>query len=188
MGRPSEDRIARIFLALESVDYSYPHVGATRGTMPDGYNIDRNAAVIGHGVADFERAKQAIRDWRPFELPWVRAFPQSRPIPGTMIAVVAQIFGVWWTNVSRVVYVIDEDDRFGFAYGTLPIHAESGEELFCVERSRKTNDIHYRIAAFSRPRHPLARLGTPLSRAAQRRFGLGSIEAMRRAIRKIESP
>jgi uncharacterized protein (UPF0548 family) len=28
----------------------------------------------------------------------------------------------------RVVYVIDEADRQGFAYGTLPGHPESGEE------------------------------------------------------------
>ncbi len=32
----------------------------------------------------------------------------------------------------RVVYVIDEPDRRGFAYGTLPGHPESGEELFAV--------------------------------------------------------
>jgi uncharacterized protein (UPF0548 family) len=31
------------------------------------------------------------------------------------------------------VYVIDEQKRFGFAYGTLPEHAGSGEERFLVE-------------------------------------------------------
>jgi uncharacterized protein (UPF0548 family) len=29
----------------------------------------------------------------------------------------------------RVVYVLDEPERRGFAYGTLPGHPESGEEL-----------------------------------------------------------
>jgi uncharacterized protein (UPF0548 family) len=179
---PSEDQIVGLFHSLNATDYSYPHVGATRHQMPNGYNIDRHASVIGHGEADFESARQAIRDWKPFDLPWVTTFPQATPAEGTMIAVVARLFGLWWTNVSRVIYTIDESDRFGFAYGTLPYHAESGEELFLVERSLETNEIHYRITAFSRPWHPLARLGYPFSRGAQKRFGRGSIEAMKRAV------
>ena len=34
---------------------------------------------------------------------------------------------------ARVVYVIDEPLRKGFAYGTLPGHPETGEEAFIVE-------------------------------------------------------
>jgi uncharacterized protein (UPF0548 family) len=98
-----------------------------------------------------------------------------------MVAVVAQILGVWWTNVSRVIYTIDERNLFGFAYGTLPYHAETGEELFIVERSGESAEVNYRILAFSKPRHVLARIGYPLSRAAQRRFGAASVEAMRDA-------
>ncbi|HIG72535.1 MAG: DUF1990 domain-containing protein [Myxococcales bacterium] len=179
---PDSDQIARLLLSLDTADYTYPQVGATRGEMPDGYNIDRHSAIIGHGNADFENAKQAIRDWKPFELPWIKTFPQSAPKTGTMIAVIAHLFGMWWTNVSRVLYTIDEAERFGFAYGTLPHHAESGEELFLVDRSGETNEVHYRITAFSRPRHPLARLGYPFSRGAQERFGNGSIDAMKRAV------
>jgi len=165
---------------LSRSTFSYPDVGATRGTMPDGYNVDRHSAVIGHGDVAFERAKQGIRDWAPFDLPWIKTFSQSEPAVDTVVAVVARVFGFWWTNVSRVVYTIDETDCFGFAYGTLPLHAESGEELFKVERSADSGEISYRIVAFSKPRHPLARLGYPLSRGVQRRFGVESIEAMRR--------
>jgi uncharacterized protein (UPF0548 family) len=38
----------------------------------------------------------------------------------------------WWLNACRIVYVVDEEGpvkRFGFAYGTLPEHAESGKPL-----------------------------------------------------------
>lgn len=38
----------------------------------------------------------------------------------------------------RVVYVIDEANRQGFAYGTLDGHPESGEELFYVDYSPRT--------------------------------------------------
>jgi uncharacterized protein (UPF0548 family) len=98
-----------------------------------------------------------------------------------MAAVVARVLGLWWTNINRVIYTVDEPDAFGFAYGTLPFHAEQGEELFMVERSGQSAEVTYRVLAFSRPRHLLARIGSPISRNAQRRFGSGSMQAMRRA-------
>ena len=178
---PTTETIHKLLGERSTTEFSYPYVGATREVMPDGYNVDRRSAIIGRGVADFERAKQSIRDWALFDLPWVRAFPGSELAPGVLVAVVARIFGLWWTNVSRVVYVVDEAERFGFAYGTLDLHAESGEELFEIERSCQTDEVRFRIVAFSKPRHPLAKFGYPMSRAAQRRFAIGSIEAMRRA-------
>jgi uncharacterized protein (UPF0548 family) len=51
---------------------------------------------------------------------------------------------------ARVVYVIDEPDRKGFAYGTLPGHPERGEEAFVVER-RADDSVWLVIRAFSRP-------------------------------------
>jgi uncharacterized protein (UPF0548 family) len=51
---------------------------------------------------------------------------------------------------ARVVYVIDEPDRKGFAYGTLPGHPERGEESFVVER-RTDESVWLTIRAFSRP-------------------------------------
>ena len=181
---PGNDCIGELFDGLASAGFSYSEVGATRGEVPSGYDVDRYSAVLGHGDATFELAKQAIRDWVPFRLSWVRLFPQAEPTKGVMVAVVARLVGMWWTNVSRVIYTVDESDAFGFAYGTLPFHAEMGEELFLVERSGESGEVTYRILAFSRPRHVLARLGYPFSRAAQRRFGAGSIEAMRGATSK----
>lgn len=194
---PSADRIDALFGELAVAEYSYPDVGATRGAILrecrdtekcgevekdrilEKYNVDRYSAILGNGDAVFESAKNAIRDWKPFHLPWIRVVAPSEPAPGVLVAVVVRIVGLWWTNVSRVLYTVDDANSFGFAYGTLPIHAETGEELFMVERSAESGDVTYRILAFSRPRHPLARLGYPLSRAAQRRFGAGSIEAMK---------
>ena len=50
-------------------------------------------------------------------------------------AVVSQRLGVGPLGVvarCKVVYVVDEADRRGFAYGALPGHPESGEEWFAV--------------------------------------------------------
>jgi uncharacterized protein (UPF0548 family) len=51
---------------------------------------------------------------------------------------------------ARVVYVIDEPDRKGFAYGTLKGHPERGEESFIVERTGD-GSVWLEIRAFSRP-------------------------------------
>jgi uncharacterized protein (UPF0548 family) len=85
-------------------------------------------------------------------------------------------------NAARIVYVIDEPDQFGFAYGTLAEHGESGEERFSVEFDRKTGDVTYDLYAFSRPNHILAKIGYPFSRMLQKRFAAESKLAMLRSV------
>jgi uncharacterized protein (UPF0548 family) len=51
---------------------------------------------------------------------------------------------------ARVVYVVDEPKRKGFAYGTLPGHPEDGEEAFLVDQ-RDDGSVWVTIRAFSRP-------------------------------------
>lgn len=165
---------ARIHAFLESEKhrpYSYPSVGRTRyAETVRGYDNDHNSIALGAGDAVWAAAKEAIQQWRMFPGGWAFIAPEGAPIQeGTVVAMMAGVLGLWWLNSCRIVYVIDEENRFGFAYGTLPGHVESGEELFLVE---KTTDgrVHYGIRAFSRPRHWLARLGYPLARAYQRKF------------------
>jgi uncharacterized protein (UPF0548 family) len=82
-----------------------------------------------------------------------------------------------------VVYLVDDrgtHPRFGFAYGTLTQHAETGEERFTVEMRPEDETVWYDILAFSRP-NGLARFAYPLSRGLQKRFARESKEAMRRA-------
>jgi uncharacterized protein (UPF0548 family) len=80
----------------------------------------------------------------------------------------------------RIVYVIDEPDRFGFGYGTLPGHPECGEESFVVERD---GDITvFRIMSFSRPAGTVARLGAPVARRIQLRFIDRYLDALARYV------
>ena len=95
--------------------------------------------------------------------------------------------GLWWLNSCRIVYVVDESgpiSRFGFAYGTLPGHVESGEERFLIEWDRGENSVWYDILAFSRPNHILTRLGYLVVRRTQKRFGRDSAATMFRAINR----
>ena len=73
--------------------------------------------------------------------------------------------------------------RFGFAYGTLTNHAESGEELFEVFIDPHTDDVVYRIRATSWPQATLALFGKPVVLHLQRRFRHHSVAAMTLATR-----
>jgi len=78
-------------------------------------------------------------------------------------------------------------ERFGFAYGTLAEHAESGEERFTVEWNRDDDSVWYDILAFSRPRQMLARVGYPVSRSLQRKFAKDSKLAMLQSVRDTQA-
>lgn len=67
----------------------------------------------------------------------------------------------------RVIYVTDEPERSGFAYGTLPGHPESGEELFLLQ-CHEDGQIAFTITAFSRAGSLPARLGGPATRWIQK--------------------
>lgn len=173
----------RAFLAAQAGGpFTYPDVGATATDPPPGWTVDHTRARLGSGEAVFARAKAALAGWKQFDLGWVEAACGEPPAPGVCVAVVARVLGLWWVNACRVVYAVDEPTRFGFAYGTLPGHAESGEERFLVERDPSDGSVWYDIVAFSRPRNPLARLGYPLARRTQKRFARDSVAAMRRAV------
>lgn len=70
---------------------------------------------------------------------------------------------------ARVVYVVDEADRKGFAYGTLPGHPERGEESFIVER-RPDDSVWLVIRAFSRPASAMFWAAFPALRILQALF------------------
>jgi uncharacterized protein (UPF0548 family) len=106
-----------------------------------------------------------VERWQLFHLGWLEASPEDAPIKeGQVVAILARPLGLWWLNACRIVTVVNENgplQRFGFAYGTLPDHAGSGEECFLVEWDREDDNVWYDILSFSRPRRFLARLGYP---------------------------
>jgi uncharacterized protein (UPF0548 family) len=196
--KPSEEIVAPFIVSQRELPFSYTAVGATQNTASaeqlPGYNVDHNRIKLGAGAETYRRAVAALKSWRQFELGWVTVVPPGEPLAvGTTVAVRFRVFGLWWLNAARIVYVIDESikrglagntdggqtpkARFGFAYGTLPDHVERGEERFCVEW-RADDSVWYDIHAFSRPKHPLVRLGYPVARTLQKRFVRESLAVM----------
>jgi uncharacterized protein (UPF0548 family) len=187
--KPSTDDVRNFLTAQSKLDFTYAGVGATATVPPSGYVVDRTRAKLGEGEAVFQSAKAALARWEHFQLGWVEAVPADTPIQvGSCIGVVARVLGFWWLNACRIVYVVDESEptcRFGFAYGTLPGHAESGEERFVVEWNRTDDSVWYDILAFSRTNHLLPRLGYPLTRRTQKRFARDSVAAMQKAVGSV---
>ena len=173
--RPTAETIQAFLAAQAKLDLTYSAVGATATTPPAGYVVDHTRIKLGEGEKVFVAAKAALERWQQFRLGWLEASPDDTPIKeGQVVAILARSLGLWWLNACRIVAVVDEDGpvrRFGFAYGTLPDHAGSGEERFLIEWDRQEGSVWYDILAFSRPRHFLARLGYPWVRRVQKRFG-----------------
>ena len=82
----------------------------------------------------------------------------------------------------RVVRLVDEPDRCGFVYGTLPGHPETGEEAFLVERD--ADGTWLRVRAFSRPARWYSRLGGPVTSWMQRRYTERYFAAAEGAVRQ----
>ena len=179
---PADEQIRRFVASQREQSFSYKEVGASRQGEVEGYTIDHNRIKLGMGQATFERAVEALRTWKHFDLGWARVVPPETLLEtGADVAVLARTLGFWSLNACRIVYVIDEDGpelkRFGFAYGTLPDHAECGEERFTIEWQANDDSVWYDIRAFSRP-NLLAKLGYPLTRSYQKKFARDSLATM----------
>lgn len=166
--RPSLAALQAIRDAQADQAVTYPDLGATRGdAAPAGYHWIRESADLGQGDAVFQRACAGLRAWAPQRHARMTVIAPDALTEGETV-VLALRSGLVWTSVAgRIVYLTDEPERYGYAYGTLPHHPESGEEAFMVERG-PDGAVRFVITAFSKPVHPLARLGGPLTSAVQR--------------------
>lgn len=180
--QPTDSDIQGFLRSQAGLDYTYPDTGATAAIPPANYVVDHTRVRLGTGSEMFHRAKRSLTGWKQFDLGWLKAAPTDTPIrAGEVVAVVACVLGIWSINAARIVYVVDEPRRFGFAYGTLPGHVEQGEERFLVEQTADET-VWYDILAFSRPRHILTKIGYPFVRRLQKRFGRESAATMLRVV------
>lgn len=186
---PTTDRMRDFLAEQSSLDLTYPGIGRMADTPPDGYTVDHTRVELGTGDAVFESACTALQNWKQIRLSWMRAWPEDTPIcEGSVIALLARSCGFWWLNACRIVYTVNEQSsnrRFGFAYGTLPAHAGSGEERFTVEID-DNGAVWYEILAFSRASSLAARVAYLMFRASQRRFSVESVKVMRQIVESAQ--
>jgi uncharacterized protein (UPF0548 family) len=163
---------------------TYSPVGATRtSTCPSGFHSVWYTVELGRGDAAFTRAADALMTWRMHLGAGLRVTASAgRVAEGA--AVRCRLGPV--RIPCRVVWIRDETDVRGFAYGTLPGHPESGEESFLVVRDHDV--VRLEISAYSRPGNFAARLAGPLGRAFQRLMTRRYSAALRREVETLSPP
>jgi uncharacterized protein (UPF0548 family) len=173
----------RLVDVLHHAQPTYSDVGATlAGTRPEGFQHDRHETDLGHGPEIFRRAVEGLKAWETHHLPGVRVFPAGQEIqPGATVVVTLGTSLLALAAPCRIVGVVDEESRWGFAYGTLPGHPERGEEAFIVSIT-SNETVRFEVVAFSRPDDLLVRLSGPFGRAIQKGGTSGYLRALRRFV------
>lgn len=181
--KPSNERIQQLIDSWRKMPFNYAEVGHSLGELPAGYAANHGRIKLGHGATAFNKAVEALRSWKMFDLGWASVCWPDAPIEvGTTVAVLAGHFGFWSLHPARIVFLVDDDDarmrRSGFAYGTLQGHGEKGEETFVIEWHHADDSVWYDLRSFSRPGQLLPTLGHPIARMLQKRFARESTQAM----------
>ena len=157
----------RSLAELADLDVTYSEVGATAGDLPAGYRHVVRRAALGSGRDAFDGCALALMTWGVHRASGIDV--RASHSPAQVGTVVSQLIGVRGLGVvapCKVVYVVDEADRRGFAYGTLPGHPESGEETFAIA-ILDDESVALDIRSFSRPGNVISRIGQPVSHWVQ---------------------
>ena len=185
LGRPTDRKLAAILDEVRDTPLTYAEHGRTlsRAGLPPGYHHVRAERGLGRGDHVWDAARQGVRTWRLHRGSGLRVAPAHPPIAvGTEVVTDIGILGpVHVIAACRIVEVVDEPDRFGFAYGTLRPHPAQGEEAFVVERDA-AGAVRVVVTAFSRGNGPLVRLGGPVARRQQAAATEGYLDALQRHV------
>ena len=182
--KPSQHALEELLTQARAAALTYSEVGATRGgSLPAGFRHDRYELRVGEGSDLFERAVQALRKWQPQKGAGVEVVPRDASVgENETVILLLRAAGLWAPAPCRVIYVVDQADQFGFAYGTLPGHPETGEVAFMVSQD-SAEGIDFRVTSFSRSVDPLARLAAPITRWVQKRVTRRYLTALMQAAR-----
>lgn len=164
---------------------TYPDVGATMPadrawSPPDGYRAFETTIVLGQGDEHWAWASEQVLRWGIKTRSGFHVKPGGRVVAGDEHRLVAHVGPLRITEPVIVVAVVDEPDRAGFAYGTLPGHPVSGEEAFVVHRD-DDGTVHLTLRSLTRAGGGRWRIAFPAILVAQRVYS-------RRYLRALATP
>lgn len=148
---------------------TYDHVGSTISAPADpAVSRYESRLTVGTGQQAFSAARTALRTWRPQRALGAVVLPADvEPDLGATVILRFGLGPARLTVPTRVVVSLDEPNRYGYAYGTLPGHPERGEELFLLEQSATTGEVVLTIRVDAQAAHQLQAFG-PVIRRLQR--------------------
>ena len=169
LSQPTTDQLKKLRSEQRDQDLTYDGVGLTLGKLPAGYHHMQVTRVVGSGAAHMERGRNAIRTWKAQAAlglvlePQVPSFTKDEVL---VFALPMRPSPTWATGACRIVRIVDEPQRFGFVYGTLPHHPETGEEAFLVSH-HDDDTVSFSITAFLNAKTLPMRLSGPVGRIIQ---------------------
>lgn len=152
-------------------------------TPTAGFRFARVLRPLGSGPDVFAQAVRGLHDWAVYPA-WITLHPHPAPLRKGSCAVFVTGFAPLWTvSAVRITDVETSARRFAFTLRTLPQHALTGAERFCVYRDER-GAVWYELTALSRPQGPLARFGTPAVRLVQARFARDSARSLKQFVER----
>ncbi len=191
LSKPTAKEINDLIKTQSALPFSYENISATKDrNPPKDFPVNQLRESLGSGETVFNKGIEAINSWQMYALDWTRVLPENVPIKeGEIVVTMINHLGFWSLNPCRIIYLIDEKSvdfqKFGFAFGTLPAHSETGEEQFQIEWNRKTDEVFYEIYAFAKSYNPLAKIAFPYVTYLQKSFAADSYKAMLKFVNSV---
>jgi len=129
--------------ALKGAGLRLSDVRPASGPMYSGVSFDAEGNPIAPSRAEADQRFDA--DGTPFAS------------PGTTLRVRGRVKGLRTDGELRVIFVVEEPRRVGFALGTVGESVVSGEELFLLEW-RESDEVWFTVRAFDAPTALLYRM------------------------------
>lgn len=179
LSRPSSDRAVALLARSVAEAVTYAPTGCSvDASTPAGLRRHRWATPL-VGADPLATGRSALETWAVHRGVGMEVLADGPLVVGTTVAISARVLRLWVDIACRVVRLVDEPDRFGFAYGTLPTHPEVGEEAFLLIRDPATGECEFVVEAVSRPAAPLGRAAAPVADRLQTRSARRYLAAMR---------
>jgi uncharacterized protein (UPF0548 family) len=135
IGAVDERRLAEVTAATAGTEPT----AAPRGLLDGPAAADQfeRRRVLGRSPEAFEQARAALRSLAPQRsISAVSPIDVEAALDATIVAAL-RIGPLHLLAIDQIVALVDEPDRYGFAYVTLPGHVLCGEEAFLIERTRE---------------------------------------------------
>jgi len=180
--RPEPEALRSLVVGGAFDELSYELVGLSKlAEAPSSFRMDRRTCELGRGDEVFDKAVRALREWQVHRGSGIVVLADDEPRVDLVVAMSAPLPVGFIDLACRVVDTVDQQDQFGFTYGTLSAHPEEGEESFTITRGADFS-ITFDILAVSRPRMWAARFCPPVARKLQHRATGKYLAAMQSAV------
>jgi uncharacterized protein (UPF0548 family) len=135
--------------------------------------------MVGWGAADFAGSARLLMAWDMHRRSGLSVQSSSpRAAVDDVVRLGLHLGPATVLAPGRVVSVVDEPRRQGFAYGTLPGHPERGEESFLLSLL-DDGTVVLDLVAFSRPALWWSRAAAPVTHWLQRQITARYVAALR---------